>query len=110
MAQPQSNLNQGVFFRACQPQSTRARHGNQFPPKVPSRCFSTFAIASCKSVESTMLYLSKVDSVRCPEILMAILRGTPDLMRFLTPLRRKSCNMTPLYCQTFGPVFTPNPT
>jgi hypothetical protein len=35
-----------------------------------------FAMASCKSVECTMLYLSEVDSVKCPEIFMAILRGT----------------------------------
>ena len=34
--------------------------------------------------------VSNVDSVRCPEIFIAILRGTPDRMRFLTPLRRKS--------------------
>src|SRR5882724_13128927 len=47
-------------------------------------------IASCKSVESTILYGSNVDSVRWPEIFMAILRGTPDRMRFLTPLQRKS--------------------
>jgi len=47
-------------------------------------------LASCKSLESTMLYLSKVDSVKCPEIFIAILRGTPDRMRFLTPLRRKA--------------------
>jgi hypothetical protein len=25
-----------------------------------------------------MLYLSKVDSVKCPETFIAILRGTPD--------------------------------
>src|SRR5438445_13032954 len=49
------------------------------PP--PSNChqknFSTFAIASCKFVESTMLYRSNVDSVRWPQIFMAILHGTP---------------------------------
>src|SRR5436190_23081977 len=33
-----------------------------------AKCFSTLAMASRKSVESTMLYRSKVDSVRCPEI------------------------------------------
>jgi hypothetical protein len=55
---------------------------------VLRKCFSTFAIASRKSVESTMLYRSNVDSVRCPEIFIATLLGTPDRMRFLTPLTK----------------------
>jgi hypothetical protein len=60
---------------------------NLFPStaiNLPSKCFSTFAMAWSKSFESTMLYLSKVDSVRPrPKIEKAGILASSPVIRLL---------------------------